>query len=101
MAKARKGRPAAKGKVIATLSNSGKAGRPPGKGGGKTNQSGAYGGAPLVTSNPVNVGEKTVGGARNSPVFPSVYKGGAQVTKRPKPPRAKGTSGSGAQGAIS
>lgn len=100
MAKARKGRPAAKGKIITTLPNSGKAARPPKSGGGKTNQGGGYGGAPLVTSNPVNVGEKSVGGASNSPVFPSVYKGGAQVTKRPKPPRAKGSSGSGAAGAI-
>lgn len=89
------------GKTIATLKNASKAGSPPSSGGGKSAKSGAYGGAPLVTPNPVSIGERAVSGAKGGAVFPSVYGGAKALTHRPKQKNARGSSGSGAAGAIS
>jgi hypothetical protein len=85
------------GQQIASLQASGKAARPPSRGGGKAAASGGYRGSPLVVSNPVNSGERSV--ATSQADHPKVYKGGSMMAKPKSMPRTKGTSASGQQGA--
>lgn len=58
-----------------------------------------FGGAPTMSSNPIDSGERSVA-AVTGEVFPTPYGGGESITKRPTPRRVRGQSGSGAAGAV-
>lgn len=68
---------------------------PPTRGAGAA----GFGGAPTLASNPIDSGERSVA-AVNAEVFPTPYGMGEAITKRPAPRRVRGTSGSGAAGAV-
>jgi hypothetical protein len=105
MAKATGQRPKQTGKLtnrnnLGLLPNAGKASRPPSRGGGKSNKSGAYQGSPLVAQAPVDQGERSVG-QLSTVITPKVYggKGKAQVFKTRTVRKTRGGSSSGVQGA--
>ena len=105
MAKSNGQRPAQKGKLtnrnnLGLLPNAAKASRPPKSGGGKSNKSGSYKGAPLVAQAPGNQGERAVGQLATG-ITPKVYggKGKAQVFKTRTVRKTRGGSSSGVQGA--
>jgi hypothetical protein len=68
---------------------------PPTRGAGAA----GFGGAPTLSSNPIDSGERSVA-AVTGEVFPTPYGGGASIVKQPAPRRVRGTSGSGAAGAV-
>lgn len=68
---------------------------PPTRGAGAA----GFGGAPTLASNPIDSGERSVA-AVTGEVFPTPYGMGEAITKRPAPRRVRGTSGSGAVGAV-
>jgi hypothetical protein len=67
---------------------------PPTRGAGAS----GFGGAPTLSSNPIDSGERSVAAVTNE-VFPTPYGGGASIVKQPAPRRVRGSSASGATGA--
>lgn len=82
------------GKTIASLRDEAAANPPSGG-----NAAVGFGGAPTMSSNPIDSGERSVA-AVTGEVFPTPYGGGEAITKRPTPRRTRGQSGSGAAGAV-
>ena len=59
-----------------------------------------FGGAPTLSSNPIDSGERSIAAAMNGGADAMVYGGGAAVVKQRSPRRVSGSSGSGAVGAV-